>query len=190
MKKILLMSLVGALALSALSASAQNRKGRVVQGDRPVTTQGQKRHKTPPAKDADHAAMQVVMKDLAAAQKAMRNALPIYNGHRHRAIEIDNLASRVLRAAYVWSPNAPTRPMDVQAEVAKIGKGNEQPASKYPHDQVVRSHERMKQALAALQRAKVGLTHVQGAYGGSINEARQLVDLAMLEVDFALKGRP
>jgi len=190
MKRIVLLSLTLAFALSAVAATAQNKPGRPGRTDRPVAAQGQNRKAAPPAKDADHAAMQAVMKDLTAAQKILRRALPIYNGHRHRAIEIDNLAMRVLRAAYVWTPNTPSRPMNVQAEVAKIGKGNEEPASKYTQEQITRSNALMRKAMAVLQQAKLDLGHVQGAYGGLIGEARQLVDLALFEVDTALKGRP
>lgn len=191
MKSLLTIMLLAVFAATMTPALAQAKPGKGRTGKNIQNVQRRQMPKNG-VKDPDHSALRETAGDCRAAERLMAAALPIYNGHRHRAMEINKVSMQVLRAAFAWTPNAPAKPSNVQQLLSHIGTGSEVPASKYSSSEVARSNELMQKALAKLQKAKADLSKVQSQMGGYVAEASQLIDLSIQEVNLALStvGRP
>ena len=180
------LALVAVFATAMSTTYAQAKPGKAQNGS---ATKHHINRGVKPTLDADHLAIKQVSKDCRAAERLMKAALPIYEGHRHKAMEINKVSIQFLAEAFRWVPGAPSKPFNVQQLLSKIGDGNEVSASKYSSSEVARSQELMKKALAQLQKARTDLSKVQGAYGGYIGEAGQLIDLSIQEAMAALNVR-
>ncbi|MBS1721891.1 MAG: hypothetical protein JSS66_02670 [Armatimonadetes bacterium] len=178
------------LFASAVMANAQAKPGRPQRATN-ETTQNRKKGGAP--NDANHQLLMAAAKDCQAAQRAMQKALPIYHGHRHRAMEINRVTLMAIRAAFKWRPGEASNAARLTQSLAKLGDGGEGDASKYSAEQIGRSNELMKRALASLKKAQSELAQVTIDYGGYVSTSKQLVAMSIDEVLKAgqsLGGRP
>lgn len=168
----------------AVSASSFAQSGRLDQVRNVDQATASRRG---PKVDSDHSLMSAASQHMTKAQRLMKSALPIYDGHRHRAIEINRIALKVLRAAYNYNPGS-MKPLNIEHELAKIGSSDESAARRYSVAEIAASNEKLKKAAELLFSAKSSLGKVSASYGGHVLETAQLIDLSLRELDFALKS--
>ncbi len=184
MRRAMFLALL-AFAISTAPVLAQNRPGHPANPTHVGKKAGNKIKV--PSKDSDHAAIQIAAKACRSAEKAMRAALPIYDGHRHRAMEITKLAIQELRAAYNWRPGLPAPTESAQAMLKRITNVKEFNRNRYSPQQIAKSDEMMRQGLVQLRAALADLGKVTQPFGGYVREASQLIDLAISEATQALQ---
>lgn len=117
------------------------------------------------------------------AHKSLKQALPIYDGHRHMAMELDKLTIQDIRMGLRWDRqhgNAPTP--SAQQQMAGIKPEQEQNPSRYSQAQIQASNQKMIEAGQLLEKAKALLQSADHDYGGYRAQAVQLTDAAMSEI--------
>ena len=116
----------------------------------------------------------------------MRKALPIYHGHRVKAMKLSRLGIKQILLAL---KNAPADKLTAQQVAAKMGMEDETPLRKYTPQEIVRSHGLMRQARAKLVQAYAALGRAKSDYNGHRTSAQEFVRLAGKQIDEAL-GAP
>lgn len=171
------------LMLASSIATAQNRPGRP--GARTEVKGQVSRPKTDLRQDQE---MKQARKLTTEAIVQLRLGLPIYQGHRVNAINICQLAVRDINLGLRWDRrhgNAPLK--SAQQEAASLKPAAEAPKRKYSQDEIMKSHKRLQAALKLIQEAQTALHKAPNDYGGYRTRAGQLLDLAIGEINLALK---
>ncbi len=155
------------------------------------SAQAQARSKFHPgvaAHKQDNAAMRNAEHQLAEAEKVMKTALPIYEGHRHNAMAWDGIAVGEIKIGIKWNstrndPNAlkmhsqTKSQMHVQAE---------SPTRKYSAHEVAVSNAKLQKASTILVSARTTLVAAPHDYGGHRSLAVQSIEQSLKEIQIAL----
>ncbi len=121
------------------------------------------------------------------AQQLLRRGLPIYDGHRVKAIQWDQIAALELRAGILWNKaNDPTP--NRQQQIGKSTIRDNEPKSKYSAQQIAESNKRLQRAGELLTKALAILKPLPNEYGGHRAEAMRAIDNALKELTTALGG--
>lgn len=115
----------------------------------------------------------------------MQAALPIYHGHRVRAIEITKIAIDEINLGL--HNDTKDTSASVQQRLGGLKNLNE-PGGNYKKGQINNSNKRMVKAQGILTKAQANLTAAPKDYGGHRARALQLVNQALNEIQLALSG--
>jgi len=121
------------------------------------------------------------------AIRIMQAALPIYHGHRVRAIEITKIAIDEIRLGLLYDKRHENgaAPQSIEKRVAGIRNLSET-GGNYDKKQVKQSNNKVRRAAAVLTRAQTNLTSAPKYYGGHRVNALKLVNMALGEINLAL----
>lgn len=118
-----------------------------------------------------------------AALKTMKSALPIYDGHRHMAMALDQLAAKAIGSGLQWDrQHGSNAPMSAQAQANSIKPEKEQDPRRYSDAQIRQSNQRMIEAGKLLDSAKASLQAAAHDYGGYRSQAIQLIEWSQAEI--------
>jgi hypothetical protein len=170
---------VSALAIFAVtgSATAQNAPGRKGNQNTQIGTRGGANHQS-------NLEMRQAAEKIKKAIHHLRNGLPIYQGHRENAIQASELALVNIGAGLKWNKHFGNN----QHAQTVQGSTPQQPASRYTKEQVARSTNQLKEAAEDLVRARNDLQQAQPDYDGYRSKAIQSVNLALQEIDLAIRS--
>jgi hypothetical protein len=122
----------------------------------------------------------------------MESALPIYDGHRHRAIELAKLSAKEIKLAAEGAPSTagPTNGTNTQHKTAAqraaaIAKGANVELSKYTAAQISASNAKMQQGLQLLQQ---GLQQAQALGNDAGNHMSDAAEFGNYAIQAANKG--
>lgn len=132
-------------------------------------------------------AMTQALKSTRQAVQLMRKALPIYHGHRVKAIKLSRLAIKEVLLAL---KNAPAGKLSARQMAAKLGAEDEVPLRKYTQVEINRSHALMRQARTKLEQAYAALGRAKSDYNGHRSAAQELVRLAGNQINEGLGNNP
>jgi hypothetical protein len=129
---------------------------------------------------------------LKSAAHMMESALPIYDGHRHRAIELTRLAEQELREAAATASGRTVNGIGTQRlrpaqRATMISKHHEGSHSRYSQQQIAASNAQMQQGLQMLSRGLQQLQSLGRDSGGHMADAVELVNMAGQEGNMALQ---
>jgi hypothetical protein len=138
-----------------------------------------------------NADMQLSRRECANAVRVMGKALPIYHGHRVRAIEIAKIAIDEIRLGlkYDRGHGSVSDPTAIQQRLKALENMSE-PGGNYTTKQNNQSNKKMLRAQAALTKAQGNLQAAPKDYGGHRSAALQLVNLALAQIQQALGTNP
>jgi hypothetical protein len=133
------------------------------------------------------------------AAKVMESALPIYDGHRHRAIQLARLAAREIKEAAMGRGTATgsgtgtgtsgaaanVQRKTAAQQAAAIPKGSNTPLTNYNSAQIAASNAKMQQGLQLLQQ---GLQQVQAIGNDSGNHMKDALEFGNYSIEAANKG--
>lgn len=107
------------------------------------------------------------------AAKVMESALPIYDGHRHRAIELAKLAAKEVREAATGAGGSVTAGVHKTAaeRAAMVHKGPNVALSKYSAAQISASNAKMQAGIQLLQQGMQQLQALGQDAGGHVADA-------------------
>ncbi len=127
--------------------------------------------------------MMAAMALCANALDAMRSALPIYQGHRVKAMVATRDAIGLIRQGLQFArDNKGT----ASAGLPPIPMSDNEPLGRFTREQVQRSNARMAMAARMLNQARQRLETAGDDYGGFRNQAHGKVLDALREIDVAL----
>lgn len=125
------------------------------------------------------------------AAKIMESALPIYDGHRHRAIELAKLSAKEIREAATGTTNSVNGGMGqrqtASVRAAQIPKGRNMALSKYSSSQIAASNAQMQQGMQLLQQGMQQLQSLGKDSGGHMNDAAEFGNMAMQAANTGLQ---
>ena len=118
------------------------------------------------------------------AARIMESALPIYDGHRHRAIELAKLSAREIREAATGATgkiNSGTTGQHKTAaqRAALIPKGANVALSKYTSAQIAQSNTQMQKGLQLLQQGLQQLQTLGQDPGNHMSDAAEFGNMAI-----------
>ena len=123
------------------------------------------------------------------AAKVMESALPIYDGHRHRAIELARHAAREIKEAATGAKGTMTganmQRKTAAQRAAAIPKGANVELSKYSAQQIAASNTRMQEGMQLLQQ---GLQQVQAIGNDPGNHMSDAAEFGNYAIQAANKG--
>jgi len=123
------------------------------------------------------------------AHKVMQSALPIYHGHRHKAMELTRIAAQEIRLGLRQNRQVGnTKVQSLQSQLKAIQNVPEDDPARYPKGQVLRSNKKMEAALKILGLAKTDLSQVTKDYNGHKANALTAIDMAIAEINLALSS--
>ena len=135
-----------------------------------------------------NALMQLSRRECAQAARIMGNALPIYNGHRVKAIEIAKIAIDEIKLGIQYDRGrggGTTTSAALQKRLAALENMTE-PGGNYTKKQNMQSNRKMQRAAAVLTQAAANLQAAPKDYGGHRTFALQMVNLALGQIQKAL----
>jgi len=156
--------------------------------------------------DADDKQMLAAEKLIHQANKTLESALPIYEGHRVRAIQLDRLAIGEIRAGIYFDNHTQLNGKQVNARQLNPGQDPQLVAAekqaaalpviqergdrtKYTGDQIAASNAKLTQAYNMLKEAYADLQAAPKEYGGHRSNAMKFVDEAGKQIQKALQIR-
>ncbi len=123
------------------------------------------------------------------AARVMESALPIYDGHRHRAIELAKHAAKQIKEAAEGAPGG-TLGTNIKRKTpsqvaARIPKGANIELSKFSAQQITASNARMQEGLQLLQQGLQQIQAIGNDPGNHMNDATEFGNFA---IEAANKG--
>ena len=120
----------------------------------------------------------------------MEAALPIYDGHRVRAIKLAKMAAREIREAAagargVGTVGAPRMPASQRA--AQVPKGREKGLSRYNAQQVQDSNALMQEGIQLLQQGLQQVRTIGNDQGNHMGDAAEFGSYAIQSVNAGLQ---
>src|SRR5579862_6762790 len=117
------------------------------------------------------------------AARIMESALPIYDGHRHRAIELAKLAAREIKEAATGA-SGPANGNNTQHKTAAqraalVPKGANVELSKYTPAQISASNAKMQQGLTMLQQGLQQVNTIGNDPGNHMSDAAEFGNYAI-----------
>jgi hypothetical protein len=125
------------------------------------------------------------------AAKVMESALPIYDGHRHRAIELAKMTAKEIKEAATGAPatlNPATGQHHTASErAALVAKGKNESLSKYSPSQIAASNAQMQRGMQLLQQGMQQLQSLGKDSNGHMNDAAEFSNMSMQAVNTGLQ---
>jgi hypothetical protein len=124
------------------------------------------------------------------AVRVMNGALPIYHGHRVKAIELTKMAIEEIRIGLIWDKNhddPAAAGQNLEQKLNRIRNLDEK-GGRFSDEQIRRSNQMMRKAGDILVQVKTDLLAAPKDYGGHRATAIRLVNMAIEEVKLALQG--
>jgi hypothetical protein len=114
----------------------------------------------------------------------MESALPIYDGHRHRAIELTHLAEQELREAVREAGGGTSNRVGGQRmrpaqRAALIPKGMNVARSRYTMQQIAASNSRMQEGMQLLRQGIQQMQSLGQDPGSHLGDAAEYANLAI-----------
>jgi len=138
------------------------------------------------ARGAAVSPLRTIHQTLEAAAKEMESALPIYDGHRHRAIELARMAAREVRDAGLAAsgrsapnPAAIAGRLPAAQRAARVPKGANAARSRYTVQQIAASNARMQAGMQQLQQALQQLQSMGAPNGSYLGDAAEFTGYSL-----------
>jgi hypothetical protein len=188
MNALKLMKLTALVALTTLSASAFAQGGGAGRPEgKPGRRMGQNRPGRNPGDRVSDRLMREAGQRIERAQRQLRQALPIYDGHRVNAIELSQIAQWEIRIGLAWD-----RMKEQGGPMGnKPGKSGEKEGRRGPNhsdEQVRKSNQNIVQAGKLLEDALALLKRAQADYGGHRKNAIEATERAIQQLKEALQS--
>ena len=127
--------------------------------------------------------VQATQQTLRNAAQVLESALPIYDGHRHRAIELTRLAEQELKEAIASAGSVRTgrtsgKRVRPTQRAAGVRRGQEVAGSRYGSQQVMASNARMQQGIQLLQQGIQQLQSLGRDPGNHVSDSAEYAGLA------------
>jgi len=113
----------------------------------------------------------------------MRSALPIYQGHRVKAMAATRDAIHLIRQGLQFNRN---NRGNAGVDALAVPTADNEPLGRFAREQIQRSNAKMALAARLLNQARERLEAASDDYGGFRNQARDKVLEALREIDAAL----
>lgn len=183
MNKYFAFALALAFALASTNAFAQQHVGK--KGNKTG-----KQHNRP-GSNAETKVMREAAQLVHEANRLLNQGLPIYQGHRVRAIQIDHLAQKEIRIGIDWEETHKSAlTASAEEQIKGLPKAEERgDRTKYSREQIDASNAKLAEAYKKLGNAYTLLKNAPGEYGGHRVEAMKLIDGAGKEITKALNIR-
>jgi hypothetical protein len=185
-KTTITVGIAAVLSIFALTATAQAQNP-----DKPGRGQGRRMGQNRPGRNPGDRVSDRMMREasqrLQKAQHQMRQALPIYDGHRAKAIDLSELAQREIKIGLAWDR------MKEQGGSPQPGnKSGGEPDGKrgpgHTDDQVKKSNAHLIAAGKLLEEALRLLSRAQADYGGHRRNAMEATTQAVQQLKEALQS--